>query len=359
MTNLRFKRVRGIVYAGIKPFKGRIMWASMKTADMKVAIAKAKEAKLYKIQALEDANILTNAVFCQLKEKEELTVGDAVGRFLTYREDKGGSVSTHTALRFNLGQWMTMAKTAKLSTMDLKTDHFRSFFNPGDETALKTLRLRSYCCCSFCEWCVNEGFMQSNKAKAVGIDKTDMRQGQLVPVSHKPMTMDDMRRILKQVQSDAFWYMATVIGWEFGLRLSDICFLERISIVDNTLRLMTRKTGTVVNLPLSDQMVKMLNSINPEPLEHDGDFLFAKQRAEYLLYGPKSMSREFGTICKKAGVVDKSFHSLRTAFINRTFNEKKDSLLVQLAEQLAKQQTAVAAGHSSTEATDIYLKAGQ
>lgn len=357
--DIRFKRVKGIVYAGVKPFRGRTKWVSMKTHDMTVARQKAKDAKLYKMQAVENANALSTVVFTRIKGIDATQVNLAIDDFVEKQALKGRSVNTVALLRSMLMQWMRETGTSKLLTCDIGAVHFRKFFNPGDDTKLKTLEMRQYACVAFCDYCVDLGIMWSNHARSVGIDKTNLTQEQKLTKSHKPITNEEFAKVMAAVKDDPFWYLACLTAWEYGLRISDVCLLERISVVDEHLRLITRKSNTFVKLPLTNDIVSIINKLDRSEHEHEFQFIFPKERAEYLLYGADTFSDRFSRICKRAGVVGKTFHGLRTAFINRTYKDKSESILLRMSQELAKRETAAAAGHRNTSTTDIYLRAGE
>lgn len=360
MTDLKWKRVGGVVYAGIKPFKGRMKWVSMRTTDMAEARRLAKEAKLFKLQAVESVNALTDQVISSIRTDESPTVSEAINLYIESLVTTGRPNGTVSRFRSCLMQWMRLSGVGGNRASSIAQDQFTSFFNPCDGTKLKTLTIRQLACNKFCDYLADRAWLRGNPARGVGIDLTKLTQEDKLVTSHKPITKDEFTRLITRAaeMENPFLYFALLFGWEHGLRLGDICCMEMVNIVDNELRLMTGKTGTVVRLPLTNAVVAALAKKAPPEAEHEKQFLFPKERAQYNLYGASSFGPSFKKLCRLAGVDGKTFHCLRTSYINRTFSEKQDSIIRQMATELAKQQTASNAGHRTTAATDIYLAAG-
>jgi integrase len=133
-----------------------------------------------------------------------------------------------------------------------------------------------------------------------------------------------------------------LFGWETGLRLGDICQLEW-SCFDRPHEVIvwTDKRNKRVAVPVSPELSLLLTGI---PVQDDGIYLFPEQRATLLDPDRRAgLSVYFKRHCERAGIKDKSFHSLRHAFV-QTHREHGETW----------KHIAQAIGHSCEETTKGY-----
>lgn len=356
MAELKFKRKDNVIFVGIKPYKGRRKWVSLKTTDMAVARERARESKLFKMQAVESVNALTHEVFSRIKGTAIPTNRAAIAEYIKHLETQGRAPSTINGAKAYLNSWLRSLPREPRFVHDLKPETFTPFFNPKDGTKYSTLKFRKAVCVGFCAFCVSAGYLMTNAAAGCGIETAGLGQAELTTQSHPAITKQEFDALIAASKGDPFWELAIMIAWDTGLRLSDICLLEKVSVENGMLGLFTRKTGSFVRLPLSNEVVAMINKLEGALTDRETAFMFPAQRAEYQLYGASSFSTRFGKLCQRANVKGKTFHGFRTAFIGRTYVERSDTILKQLAGQMAKEQTAALAGHANTTTTDIYLE---
>lgn len=140
-----------------------------------------------------------------------------------------------------------------------------------------------------------------------------------------------------------FWRSATGIGRYSGLRLGDICCLEKASLKEHgKLIVWTDKKDSRVELPISD---KLAQSISLMPHSNDKRFCFPEQA---MIHGDpvkrSKLSVQFTRILEGCKIEGKSFHCLRKTLATE-LNSQGETI-----EEIAK-----ALGHSSIETTRIYI----
>jgi integrase len=154
-----------------------------------------------------------------------------------------------------------------------------------------------------------------------------------------------VRRAEVQARLDRteFWRMATMIGRHAGLRLGDICCMERASLQKAGRAVVwTDKTNARVDVPVSDSdTVALLNDL----AVGEGRYCFQEVREDYQHYGSRAyLSREFTSICEQAGVSGHSFHDLRHT--HATELRKSGKSIRAVGKRL---------GHANTATTEIYV----
>lgn len=139
--------------------------------------------------------------------------------------------------------------------LDLVT-RFRSEWPGGALAKSKTQeRLRA-----FFGWCVARTWISENPAKGLSPLK-------VVTVPTLPFTTEEMERILDAVERypekfrDRARAFVLLLRWS-GLRIRDVVTIERERIKDGRLFLRTQKTGTVVHVPLPDQVIQAVAKLD-------------------------------------------------------------------------------------------------
>ena len=130
---------------------------------------------------------------------------------------------------------------------------FRATWKNNPLTATKKLeQLRG-----ICKFALSRKWLADNPALL--LQRPKVRQTPTLPFSD-----DEMERILKTATGKDRTF---VLAMRFsGLRISDVCKLERESLVGDELRLRTHKTGTSVRVPMPKKVADYLRqTLNPNP----------------------------------------------------------------------------------------------
>ncbi|HEU4343702.1 MAG TPA: tyrosine-type recombinase/integrase [Candidatus Binatia bacterium] len=128
-----------------------------------------------------------------------------------------------------------------------------------------------------------------------------------------------------------YWPSAIIIGWNTGLRISDVTFLlwSSVDFENNVLRLKPMKLrhlGQSLEIPIEPELRTHLKFLweNRDPKKPYVLPSMAWQAEDHYRW----QSAEFGQICKKAGLVGYSFKSFRHAFVTRLLNAGVDARVI-------------------------------
>jgi len=155
-------------------------------------------------------------------------------------------------------------------------------------------------------------------------------------------TDSEVGKLLRAARADRHpnWYPIIIIAAETGLRMGDVFQLEWACVHQDKLVVWTDKRDRRVSLPMTDALRNAFACIR----KTDKDYLFPIERAQILdVKHRHNLSTQFKQICRKAGVLNISFHSLRHYFIHAC---RVAGIQAPHISQLV--------GHSSTEMTDNY-----
>lgn len=146
-----------------------------------------------------------------------------------------------------------------------------------------------------------------------------------------------------------FWYVATALGRYAGLRMSDVCLLERASIDDTPDRIVvwTRKKGKRVSLPVAGVLAEAIALIKMPQTAGERKFCFPVQREMYLdNHQRTTLCKQFSRLCASVRAIGPGagFHDLRRAYITEQVNS---GLPLHVVARLV--------GHSSINTTMGYV----
>lgn len=329
----------------VKTTDGKHRTITTKAETKKEAEAVVKEAKLKEIEVAAKAGILCRKAVGVITTGRRLTVERALDAFekaLAIRR----SPKTVANTMINLQCWMREEKIEKLPLSMLESSHVDNWVNKEDDTKAQTRRLRLSSIRSFMDYAIDRGYISSNPAgrSMVKIQTSGMTFKQLEPEKKVPFTELEVRRMLSffDRMGVRFWKFASLISWEIGLRLGDICNLEWDCFNEpHHIIVHTSKTGKRIAVPISKELE---NEICLIPLRHEL-YVFPDERA--LNQDPArraTLSTYFKRYCERNGIHDKAFHCLRHACITRWAKEGKS------LESIGKD-----VGHSSTKTTEGYV----
>ena len=168
-------------------------------------------------------------------------------------------------------------------------------------------------------------------------------------------TPEDLKRLLKAAEGD--WRGVILTAWFTGASLRDITNLRwrQVDLNKGTMAYTRRKTGTVVIMPLHDDLAAYLTEL---PATDDPEAFLFPSLAGKLAAGKSGLSMAFKAIMAKAGIKGEteeakgeagrtrnalSFHCLRHSFNSALANA---GVPVEIRQALA--------GHASAEMNETY-----
>lgn len=210
-----------------------------------------------------------------------------------------------------------------------------------------TRRLRLAAISSF--YCHAAGFahVTGNIASTIKINLNNMTIEQREQVSAVPITEAEYRKIMAAHEIPRFWRVATALGYWLGLRMVDVCKLERASIGEDFAVLYPHKTGRRLVLPIHDPLIgsgelrelfRLLLAATPV----DQVLCFPAQSKMYDA-SPAVLSQDYREELVGIGIVGKTFHGLRHAFKVRL-----------MASGKAIEEVQRYMGHASVTTTEGY-----
>lgn len=219
------------------------------------------------------------------------------------------------------------ANTGKASSRLVRLSHLRSFFS----------------------FCVNAGWSHINPAASVKVDMSIMRFALKERKRKTVFSEEEFGRLLMNL--DGFWRDASVVSYDTGLRLGDICRLEHDSFKykDGLLVVWTDKTDKRLELRMTHRVAEIGSR---RRREEPGPYLWPEERAMHL--DPKRrgiLTKQFKRKCESIGLGDRSFHCLRATFATEEYNEAERKRL----NPASAGHVAGLLGHSSTVTTRVYV----
>lgn len=175
---------------------------------------------------------------------------------------------------------------------------------------------------SFFTWCVSHGYVEDNPTDGLSVTlppKTYKRE----VFSHKEYEQ------LKDYTRDSCIYCAVVLGYNTGMRISDVIGskwswidLERQEVVYTPVK--TRKHNTKVVVPIvpGGDLYELIYDLLPQASSPDDPL--CKPLAEM---GQQKLSVTFRSILWELGISGKSFHTFRRTFVTNVMCSGVDSHL--------------------------------
>lgn len=207
------------------------------------------------------------------------------------------------------------------------------------------------------DWCVKRGYAKENPVNYDLLQKIIV-----VPADRQFFTVDNYRKVLDvcRVNPRPFWYGAVMVGWNTGLRISDVSMLAWDSIEAETevMRIKlwkVRRMNITVEIPIDPDLYDYLMELKKAPKYPGNPYVFPDMFGYYQIQ--PWLVGQFRTICNKAGLPDHSFHSLRHSFISRMINCGVDSQIVSAITGLSLKQISTYAHISLGAKRDAMTKA--
>lgn len=351
----------GVISAVIKTAHGR-RTISTGTADPAEAQAVIQAANLPTIEALAKAGALSQSIVQKLVIGANLTVQNAVQEWETWLRDTCGSDRTGDNHVMFVKAWMRDTKTAVRKVSSLKEADLSKWVNRSDGTKLSSKRVKLAALRSLFQFCSIRQYLVGDPSREVRIKAKLLTHEQKEPRHKTCFTEAEVNRIVTyltermmeleltpdrtphqdhQLEVTRFWYCATLIGRYAGLRLGDICSLERASLaVPGKLIVWTDKRDTRVDLDVDENLAKGIAAIAPSSKK----FCFPEQDA--IMRGPQrsKLSVQFSRILEACRITGHSFHDLRHTLITEL-----------VSNGMSITNAAKVAGHTSTKSTEGYV----
>ena len=334
---------------------GKVRRINLGTRNKDEAMKLAKSANLPTIESLAKADALTDTAIMAVRGKRRnVTLGDAIGM---WREDMLTRCSEHSADVACSYVSMLGGKTRPLS--DIKAKDVARIVNTDEDVKHSTRQRRLSSCRGFLSYCVSHGLVLEDPSATVRVRRDILTNEQAKSDRYRAWTDNEVVEVLAWIEGEInklsssermnrklfqsiarlrFWKAAVLIVVETGLRLKDVCLLERRDMDGNVLRAYNRKTGKTVSVPLYNGVKTFFD-------ECDGGLLFpdeAKMMA--TKQSQTTLSKHFSWIRAKAGLPDEcKFHGLRATYTQR-----------ELAKGVPLREVQERLGHSSVGMTIRY-----
>ncbi len=213
----------------------------------------------------------------------------------------------------------------------------------------------------FFKRCKLRGYTRENPVEVIKAFKAGADEKR----ARKPFDLEQLATLYR-VAPDPFWKYAVLAGFTTGLRLGDLVTmpLGAVDWKERCLRLLVRKTGKTILIPLSPALLAMLKNISDaRPKAAASEPFWPEHAARYEESGAGWFSQRFyDLVLVKAGMAKNRPHRKgskkkfeRRAVHEFSFHSLRHSCVTTHASNRQNQQLVKAlAGHSSDEVNDLY-----
>lgn len=285
---------------------------SLGTRSHKEARELARTANLAQLEKTAAGGKAARRALIAITRTRGLTLESAAKEWHTVSAACGRSRLTIDKNEVTLNHWFREApQIAAMRPEDLNESHVSGWINTGTDGRGSRQRRLSVLR-SFCNFLVTRDYSTTNPAANVVVDMAVLTHEQKESRPVLAFTAEEVAHLLKALP-EGFWRDATAIGWATGLRIGDVIQLEWASFSEpGSIIVWNEKTRERVCLPITDRttpgLADVLGRLTPGERyvfpEQARDFAFdASGRARYSVY--------FTRYAKSAGILGKSFHSLR------------------------------------------------
>jgi integrase len=347
----RLRRFRGqaIVRVQVKTPRGS-RWISTGQTSFEKARQVCTQAMVSELQMAACANALTPEVVQRLTMGRRITCTDILDAWKT---ETAMEVAPDTLANYEstLRQWMAALGCAQSVIARVRRTDVYAFINAPDLSA-GSRKQRRNALCSYFAFAHAHGYVIGNIAETIRINQRDLHFDRIRSKETIPITPDEFARLMASPKVTGFWRWATALSYYLGYRIRDVACLEWASVQADRLVVYPRKTrsaGQRLELALNDPLLGAgaLRRIILEMVEQaagDSRYCFPDKREVALANKRRAgLSRDYGRLLKRHGIIGKSFHSLRHACFMRL-----------KVAGLTDEQIAHKLGHGSISSTQIY-----
>lgn len=321
---------------------GKGVLLSTKTKNQKDAIRFVRESGLAKIeQAAKIQHLTMGAIQSIVYGGRKVRLKHLAEEWVEWMEKSTNmSMPTVTNYRNYVKMWMKFADAREKGPSEIEEADIKAFVDRPAKAKGATREVALAAIRSFFHWQTLKGYRTGNPAALVQVDYSKLDHTQKEQTIRQPFTDDEVERLL--AIASPFWRIAILFGRHTALRLGDIVQMEWSSIQGDELVKWTEKRDRRVVTKLSDVLLAELLAVKREHPK----YLFPSECNMYRDKDARSnLSCYFGRLVTKAGIVGKSFHSLRHAKATEIFHEGGIDAVKK------------ALGHSSTKTSEGYVHA--
>lgn len=282
------------------------------TADRKEALQIAKEAKVDELERSNKIARLTGTAVAQIVAGKKVTIADASKEWITWLENYGQSMRSVDNVAILFGAWVRGAKLADKLPSEITERMVDAWVNAHDKVGAGSRRMRLSVVRSFFKFCCAKAYALGNPSQLVRVKMSQLTHAQKEPKVVQAFTGEELDKLT--AAATGFWRAAIIIGRHTGLRLGDICQLERDCLeVPGKITIWTDKRDRRVSLPVEGELKVTLNSL----MRTHPRFLFPTQQEIIMNSKHRAMlSVQFSRLCKKTSIEGKSYHSVRHYFVS-------------------------------------------
>jgi integrase len=309
-------------------------------ADSATAAEIVRLSRAGDLEMVAKAVRLQHQVISQIVTGKNMTMRDAIPMWLDDMRDMHKAPRTIRAYSDMAYQWVRDANLSNELPCSITVKHINPWVNSGGvKRSTRIARLTAIR--SLFHWLFHKGLTVGDPSQLSSIDMNSMTHEQKEVEQTEPFTKLEVVQLLDNA-TNWFWKAAIFIGWKTGLRLTDICQLEWSCFGKGVMTVWTDKRDKRVELPLTLEIACALQIAS----DHSGNsrHLFPNHRDLVLSEKRGNLSSQFRTVCQRAGIKGKSFHSLRSTYINDCLESGQPMPHI-----------ARSVGHSSTRTTYGYL----
>ena len=383
-----FKK-NGIYHAAFKASTGERRTITTKQTDLAKAKTVAKESGIAELEQAGQSGRLTQQVIGRITTGKSITILKAIPPFRKWMEARGRSPKTTENVIITVQSWAREADCESQPPSAITETHIASWVNDEAKERNRASRLVVLGHLhTFFGYCASQGWTNRDPSQAVAIDFSVLSHEQKESAPREPFSPAELSKLIAYIGSNLtdiendikrvedsddtetvkelklgrlhskhfdlfFWLFAVRCSAETGLRLSDIAGLEWRCFEAGKLVVWQEKTNQRIehNLsPIIEEMVTRVPATSHSRIFPEQHAIVNDVKRRALL------SVTFKRICERAGVMGKSFHSLRhSAATNKNKATDKEALAKKLAESLSLAEIKQLLGHSNSKTTKKYV----
>lgn len=328
--------------------KGRTRYVTTGETDEKKALRIVDASGVPQLSVLARARCLTHSAAAIIMADQNKTCAQVAKVWL---RDLALDQAVNTCRMYGMyvDLFFEVNGYADMPPSSITREAIHAFVNDPNKKHM-TRRMRLNAVVSFFRHATGFGHVTGNLASTIKINLSMMTVAQREQMPAAPITEVEYRQIMASHQIPRFWRVATSLGYWLGLRLVDVCKLERASLGADFAVLYPHKTGRRLIMSLHDPLIG-----SGELLALAGMLLAATPPGQTLLFpvqsemydaGGAKLSTEYINALESIGIVGKSFHGLRHSFRIRLSASGKP------IEEVSRLM-----GHASTRVTEGYGRA--
>lgn len=308
----------------------------LRTSNYVEACRIASETNIRQVEAITKTGKVRNELLAQVILGRRLTLQEAIGEHSEWFATRTTPKTAQNVRRI-LKAWELAMGISDCPTHELAAYMVDKHVNREDGCKASSKAQKLNAIRGFLEWCLRRHYVIRNPADELLVRRDRLTHEQQEPERTLPFSQDEFDLILKAyiveiscLESDLekpglhgsvkakiasrlyrlrFWRLAVETSWETGLRLGDICQLERSSVAEpGKLVVHTGKTGSRVEIRIRPSLQSRLRASS------EGESLFPREASEYADVNRRAaLSKEFSRFVQKLGIEGRSFHSLRSS----------------------------------------------